>query len=87
MVLGEREVREEVNVPVPVPFDVFVDSDIIGDGLVDQTTPRTVTLAPPSALTFPPEVAVTVLKSVTVEVERVGTDANTLFVLKLTSFP
>jgi hypothetical protein len=86
-VLGESDVREEVNVPIPVPLEVLVDSDIIGDGLVDQTTPRTITLAPPSALTFPPEVAVTVLKSVTVEVERVGTDANTLFVLKLTSFP
>ena len=71
--MGESDVREEVNVPVPVPFDVFVDSDIIGDGLVDQTTPRTVTLAPPSALTFPPEVAVVVPKSVTVEVEITGT--------------
>jgi hypothetical protein len=85
--LGESDVRKEVNVPVPVPFDVFVDSDIIGDGLVDQTTPRPVTVAPPSALTFPPEVAVVVPKSVTVEVERVGTDADTLIVLKLTSFP
>jgi hypothetical protein len=87
VVLGERDVREEVNVPVPVPFDVFVDSDITGVGLVDQTTPRAVTLAPPSALTFPPEVAVVVPKSVTVEVERVGTDADTLIVLKLTSLP
>ncbi len=85
--MGESDVREEVNVPIPVPLEVLVDSDIIGDGLVDQTTPRTITLAPPSALTFPPEVAVTVLKSVTMEVERVGTDANTLSVLKLTSFP
>ena len=85
--LGERDVREEENVPVPVPFDVFVDSDITGVGLVDHTTPRAVTVEPPSALTFPPEVAVVLPKSVTVEVERVGTDANTLFVLKLISFP
>jgi hypothetical protein len=73
VVLGESDVREEVNVPIPVPLEVLVDSDIIGDGLVDQTTPRAVTLAPPSALTFPPEVAVVVPKSVTVEVEITGT--------------
>ena len=85
--LGERDVREEENVPVPVPFDVFVDSDITGVGLVLHTTPRAVTVEPPSALTFPPEVAVVVPKLLTAEVERVGTDANTLFVLKLISFP
>ena len=70
--LGERDVREEENVPVPEPFDVFVDSDITGVGLVDHTTPRAVTVEPPSALTFPPEVAVVLPKLLMVEVVIVG---------------
>ena len=72
MVLGESDVREEENTPVPVPFDVFVDSDITGVGLVDQTTPRAIIVDPPSAITFPPEVAEVVPKLLTAEVERVG---------------
>ena len=70
--MGERDVREEENVPVPEPFDVFVDSDITGVGLVDHTTPRAVTVEPPSALTFPPEVAVVLPKLLMVEVVIVG---------------
>jgi hypothetical protein len=71
--LGESEVREEVNVPVPVPFDVFVDSDIIGDGFVDQTTPLAVTVAPPSTEIFPPELAVVLPRLLIAVVEIVGT--------------
>jgi hypothetical protein len=71
--LGEREVREEVNVPIPVPSEVLVERVTNGDGLVDQTTPRAVTVAPPSAVIFPPELAVVLPKLLIAVVERVGT--------------
>ena len=73
MVLGEREVREEVNVPIPVPLEVLVERVTNGDGLVDQTTPRFVTLVPPSAVIFPPELAVVLPRLLIAVVERVGT--------------
>ncbi len=73
MVLGEREIREEVNVPIPVPSEVLVERVTNGDGVVDQTTPRAVTLAPPSALIFPPEMAVVLPKLLIAVVEIVGT--------------
>ena len=41
----------------PVPFDVFVDSAIVGFGDVDQTTPFDVIEDPPSVVTVPPDVA------------------------------
>jgi hypothetical protein len=45
-----------VNVPVPVPSLVWL-SDIVGLWEVLQQTPRAVTLAPPSAVTLPPQMA------------------------------
>ena len=44
--------------PVPVPSDVFVDSDSVGFAVVAQTTPLAVMELPPSAVIFPPLVAV-----------------------------
>jgi hypothetical protein len=53
--LGERPFRELVKLPRPDPSLVFVDRSM--DGLPDvlQQIPRTVTGAPPSAVTVPPE--------------------------------
>ena len=42
------------NDPVPVPSVVLVDSSTVGLALVLHTTPRAVTDAPPSDVTFPP---------------------------------
>jgi hypothetical protein len=58
--------------PVPVPLDVFVESEIVGLVVVPQTTPLAVMELPPSAVMFPPlvapeeviEVAVTVAEMV-----------------------
>ena len=44
--------------PVPVPSDVFVDSEMSGLVVVAQTTPLAVIELPPSAVIFPPLVAV-----------------------------
>ena len=44
--------------PVPVPSDVFVESEIVGLVVVAQTTPLAVMGLPPSAVIFPPLVAV-----------------------------
>jgi hypothetical protein len=44
--------------PVPVPSDVFVESEIVGLVVVAQTTPLAVMELPPSAVMFPPLVAV-----------------------------
>jgi hypothetical protein len=71
--LGEREVREEVNVPIPIPSEVLVERVTNGDGLVDQTTPLAVTVAPPSEEIFPPELAVVLPRLLIAVVERVGT--------------
>ena len=43
--------------PVPVPSDVFVESEIVGLVVVPQTTPLAVMELPPSAVMFPPLVA------------------------------
>jgi hypothetical protein len=40
-----------------VPSEVFVDNATVGPTDVLQTTPRTVTEAPPSLVTFPPLLA------------------------------
>jgi predicted amidohydrolase len=45
---------ELVNVPVPVPSVVLVESEMVGLALVLQTTPRAVTATPPVAVTLPP---------------------------------
>ena len=48
-------VIELVNEPVPVPFDVLVESAIVGLADVDQTTPLLVTTPPlPAVVIFPP---------------------------------
>ena len=44
--------------PVPVPSDVFVEREIVGLVVVAQTTPLAVMGLPPSAVIFPPLVAV-----------------------------
>jgi hypothetical protein len=46
-----------VNTPEPVP-SVDLLSPIVGNGDVDQHTPRTVMLPPPPSVIFPPETAV-----------------------------
>ena len=58
MVLAVRLVIFEVNAPVPVLLLVLVDKAMVGFWLIDQITPRAVTVAPPSADIFPPLVAV-----------------------------
>ena len=45
---------ELVKDPVPVALLVFVVSATVGPVLVLQQTPRAVTAAPPSLVTFPP---------------------------------
>ena len=61
---GVRPVSDELNVPVPEPLLVFVVKDMVGFVFVDHTTPLVVIAAPPSELTFPPEIAVVeVIKS------------------------
>jgi hypothetical protein len=57
---------------VPVPFDVF-GSLIVGFAAVDQQTPFSVTEAPPSLVTLPPETAVVRVIEVAAAVVRVGT--------------
>jgi hypothetical protein len=47
-----------VKAPVPVPSVVFVESEIVGLVVVAQTTPLAVMELPPSAVMFPPLVAV-----------------------------
>ena len=47
-----------VKLPAPVPFNVLVDNDTVGFNAVLQHTPFEVTDTPPSAVTFPPLVAV-----------------------------
>ena len=41
--------------PMPAPSLVLVDKDIVGNELVDHTTPLVLTVAPPSEVIFPPE--------------------------------
>ena len=79
-------VNKEVKEPIPVPFDVFVESEIVGDGDVDQTTPLIVTFDPPSDEIFPPLTAVLEVMELTGAVVRVGTTTAGV-VLKVNSFP
>ena len=55
--------RFDIKSPRPAPSNVFVSSDIVGDLLVDQTTPLAVTEDPPSTLTLPPDLAVDAVTS------------------------
>ncbi len=60
-----------VKVPVPVPSVVLLLA-VVGFAEVLQQTPLAVTAAPPSAVTFPPLVAVVWVILVTEVVVRVG---------------
>ena len=83
---GDRPVRDELKVPIPVPLLVFVDKDIVGFGFVDHTTPLVVTAEPPSELIFPPEIEVVDVVAEIVNVVNVGGTAVE-FVVKVISFP
>jgi hypothetical protein len=64
-----------VKTPVPDPSVVWLP-EISGFGEVLQQTPLAVTLAPPSSVTFPPEVAVVEVMFVGAVVVRVGATAG-----------
>ena len=83
---GERLLRDEVKLPVPEPSLVFVLKEIVGFVLVDHTTPLAVTVAPPSELIFPPDVALVVVMELADTVLNVGSTTGVL-VVKVISFP
>ncbi len=58
--LAARPERLLVNAPVPEPFTVLLSS-VVGLTVVDQQTPLAVTLAPPSDVIIPPEIAVVIV--------------------------
>jgi hypothetical protein len=65
-----------VKEPVPVPSEVFVESETVGFDEVLHTTPLAVIGEPPSAVMFPPLVAAEEVIDVAVTVaEMVGEDA------------
>jgi hypothetical protein len=66
-----------VKEPVPVPSEVFVESETVGFDEVLQTTPLAVIGEPPSAVMFPPLVAAEEVIAVAVTVaEMVGEVAD-----------
>ena len=71
---GAPEVLQIDKLPVPVPSEVVLPV-IVGLTVVLQHTPRAVTGAPPSAVTFPPLSAELEVTLVTAAVETVGTTA------------
>lgn len=72
MVPGARFVKLLVNVPVPAPFDVFVDKPTVGLTFTLQHTPLAVMLPPPSLVTLPPPAAELSVIEEMVVVETVG---------------
>jgi hypothetical protein len=58
--------------PVPVPLVVVFVAPMTGFTVVAQQTPLAVTAPPPSAVIFPPEIAVVKVSPVTASVVRVG---------------
>jgi hypothetical protein len=68
--LGVKPVIELVNAPIPVPSFVQL-SAVVGLGEVLQHTPA-VTVAPPSDVTLPPELAVELVMPKINEVVTVG---------------
>ena len=62
----------EEKVPVPEPSVVLVLNATVGFALVLHTTPRAVTVEPPSAVTLPPEAAPVPVMEVAVDVDTVG---------------
>ena len=75
-----------MKVPVPVPFEVFVPRATVGFAPVLQQTPRAVTGAPPSDVTFPPLVAVADEVAEVVPVVTTGATTST-GVVNVNSFP
>jgi hypothetical protein len=67
-----------------VPSIVLVESEIVGLGLVDQTTPLAKTGLPPSDVTFPPEIAELGVILLTAVVKSNGRFARDV---KVTSLP
>ena len=67
-------VKKDEKEPIPVPFDVLVDREMIGLVFVDQTTPLAVMEAPPSAVIFPPVVDEVVVIEVMAVVVSVGAE-------------
>ena len=72
-----------VNVPVPVPFVVWLPV-AIGFVVVLQQTPRAVTVTPPSNVTLPPEFAAVDVIDETAVVVTTGTVAG---VVQVSSLP
>ena len=64
MVFAVRPARLLANSPVPVP-SLVLKSEIVGPTDVLQHTPRAVTMAPPSDITLPPQVAASAVIFVT----------------------
>ena len=85
MVLADNPVRLLVKVPVPLPLLVVLLA-VVGFWEVDQHTPLAVTVAPPSAVTFPPLVAVVWVILEAASVVTVGTTV-VCPVVKLTWLP
>ena len=73
-----------MKLPVPVPLIVFVLKVIVGIELVDHTTPRSVTVAPPSDVMLPPVLELLTVISLNEVVEIVG---KTTGVTKLSNEP
>ena len=76
-----------VNIPIPVPSVVLVDKAMVGFAVVLQQMPRTVMVAPPSAVTLPPLAAVAVVIAVIAVVVTVGNAVVDVVVVKLISLP
>ena len=70
---GVSPVKLLAKLPVPVPLMVLLFA-VVGVGVVFQQTPLALTVAPPSAVTFPPLVAVVRAMSVTEAVVREGSN-------------
>ena len=85
--MGVKPVRLEVNAPVPTPSLDLVVSAIVGFGLVDQITPRSVTAEPPSLLTLPPLLVVVVVMALTTPVNTEGIEIDCPVVLNDNSLP
>jgi hypothetical protein len=71
VVVGFRLVKADVKIPVPVPSVVWLPA-MVGFCVVDQHTPRAVTVAPPLSVMFPPLEAVVGVMAVIAVVVRMG---------------
>ena len=68
---GFSPVIELLKLPVPVPSELLL-LEVVGPVAVFQQTPLTVTDAPPSSVTFPPDVAVAAAIELTLVVVNFG---------------